>query len=396
MRVCIFSQCRLEFVGGVESYVKSLSSWLSMQQNDVILICRGAYKVKTISSNGRQPDDKRIFRISQSAYTIGLFILALSAVANIISENKKKKIDIIHCTSDPGYAGFTGVLASKIIGIPLCVSVHSYRRFLLGHYLKGLFGRLVLSFDFAVERLVYSKADKIIVVSAGLKNYVASFGIKQEKIIEIPVAIQLNDFNEFNKAKEDEEASLEKEKVIIGYVGRLEREKNLFALFRAFEEIVKIRHDIYLVLVGDGSLNNNFRSYAETANISENIWFTGEQHNIPNWLKMFDIFILPSFTEGMPISLLEAMAAAKAIIASDIPGIREIVKHNEEGILVNPYNVEALQQAILLLCNDSGLRARLGHRARKKAMLFDVDKVYAQVLSVYEELLYCISHVTTI
>jgi len=82
------------------------------------------------------------------------------------------------------------------------------------------------------------------------------------------------------------------------------------------------------------------------------------------------------------------MAAGKAIIASDISSIREIVKHDEEAVLVNCHNVEELKRAILLLYNNPDLRVKLACKAREKVKLFDTERVYSQILGVYKELIH--------
>lgn len=388
MRICILSQCRLGFVGGEESYIKMLSSCLSKRNHDVVLISRKLFGVKVTSPQSNQINDNRVLRVPQIIYIIGLLIMSFLVILRAISENKRGRIDVLHAVHDLGYAGLVGVVVSKMLRIPLCVSVLSHRKFLLNRYLKGIFGWFILNFDYFIERLVYFKADVIIVLNDSLKNYVASFDIKPEKLVKIPIAIDTNAFDEFDGTKENNELRHEENEKIIGYVGRLEREKNLFTLLQAFKEIEKRRQDVHLILVGDGSQKSKLKNYTKNANIS-NVHFLGVRRDIPNLLQILDIFVLPSFTEGMPFSLVEAMAAGKAIIASDIPSIREIVKHGEEAVLVNPYDAEELKQAILLLCEDSNLRSNLGRKAKEKAKLYDVDKVCGQILKVYEQLIRC-------
>src|SRR5271157_1281673 len=186
MRICILSQSRPEIVGGVESYMKSLSLWLSSHHQDVVLVSRGLFKVKAIPSQSVQDRDTRILRVPQPIYQAGLLISSFVVVLKVLHENRQKRIDVIHAV-DSGYAGFAGVLASRIIGVPLCYSVHSHRRTLLGGYLRSPLDWLMLSFDFVIERVVYLKASKIIVVGTGLKTYVLSFRIPFKKIVEVPV-----------------------------------------------------------------------------------------------------------------------------------------------------------------------------------------------------------------
>jgi glycosyltransferase involved in cell wall biosynthesis len=99
-----------------------------------------------------------------------------------------------------------------------------------------------------------------------------------------------------------------------------------------------------------------------------------------------DVFVFLSESEGSPIAILEAMAAGKAIIASKIPAIREIVRNGKEAILVDPHSMVDLKRAMLLLFNDSDLRDELARKVRERAELYDIDRVYGQMVKLYQEL----------
>jgi glycosyltransferase involved in cell wall biosynthesis len=100
-------------------------------------------------------------------------------------------------------------------------------------------------------------------------------------------------------------------------------------------------------------------------------------------LNAIDIFVLPSLSEGSPFSLIEAMAAGKAIIASNIPAIREIVEDGKEALLFNPYIPEQLKEAILKLYHNPELRRKLGQNAEKKVKQYDINVVFPKIIEVY-------------
>jgi glycosyltransferase involved in cell wall biosynthesis len=207
--------------------------------------------------------------------------------------------------------------------------------------------------------------------------------------VEIPLAVKLSAFEHFNEAKESNKWLPYKKEgaVIIGYIGRLEREKNLFTLLKAFNEVAKQRQNIRLLIIGEGSLKRELISFAKTTNASEKVCFLGAQRDIPDWLKALDIFILPSFTEGLPIALLEAMAASKAIIASDIPAVKEVVENGKEALLFNPNNVQQLTNLILTLYDNPELRKRIGENASRKAKQYDVNILFKRIAQVYLDVL---------
>ena len=171
----------------------------------------------------------------------------------------------------------------------------------------------------------------------------------------------------------------------MGYVGRLDPIKNVDGLIRGFVQAASIdRKHLSLVILGDGPDRARLEELAGTQNVP--IIFKGFTNNVPDELLKIDVFVLPSFSEGCPLSLLEAMASGKAIIASNLPTIREIVRQNKEAILVNPHDTNMLQKAILELSNDEVLRNKLANNAKERAKLYDNKRVYSKILDVYRTL----------
>lgn len=114
----------------------------------------------------------------------------------------------------------------------------------------------------------------------------------------------------------------------------------------------------------------------------------GWQKDIVSWLAITDVFVLPSYREGMPVAVLEAMAMGLPVVATDVPGCREAVVHGETGFLVPPRNVDKLTLAIQQLIEDSGLRRRMGQAGRIRAVkFFSVKRIVEQYLDLYSELL---------
>jgi len=180
------------------------------------------------------------------------------------------------------------------------------------------------------------------------------------------------------------------DELTVGFVGRLCPQKNLGILLDAFSSLHEdTKANPKLVIVGDGPERSALAREAKRRGVDKQVVFTGavSEGTKVKLLKSFDIFVLPSLYEGCPIALLEAMASAKAIISSDIPSVRQIVKHNEEAILVNPYDAQKLKKAILLLLNNAPLRTILGSKARKRAELYDTGAIFRRLLRIYEKLI---------
>lgn len=157
-----------------------------------------------------------------------------------------------------------------------------------------------------------------------------------------------------------------KEKKIITYVGRVFYGKGIIHLLEAIKNIN--RNDIALVIVGDGPERKNLEKYAKKNNLNGQVLFYG---SVPfkeaiSILKVSDIFINPSYSEGLPTSIMEAGACGRAIIATDVGGTSEIIINERSGIIIKPYSTKLLEDALKRLLDNPELRAELGENARKQ------------------------------
>ena len=177
--------------------------------------------------------------------------------------------------------------------------------------------------------------------------------------------------------------------VTIGYIGGLKPEKNLETLVKAFREFIKscTEAKVRLIIIGDGPTRPILEEYVKENGIDGCTFFLGHVPDAYKFLNALDIFVLPSLSEGSPLSLVEAMVAGKAIIASDIPAIREIVEDGKEALLFNPHDPQQLKDLILTLYNNLELRKRLGENARRKARQYDVNVVFRKITQIYRDVL---------
>ena len=170
---------------------------------------------------------------------------------------------------------------------------------------------------------------------------------------------------------------------VIGAVGRFTSEKGHRTLIDAFARVSRVLSDSRLVLVGYGELEEDLRRRAEGLPIT----FAGERDSA-ELLPTFDLFVQPSLYESQGIAILEAMAAGRPVVASDVGGVRDAVRDGETGLLVPPSDPEALAAAILRLARDSALAARLASAARALVRAeFSVDRMVASYGRLYNRLL---------
>ncbi len=183
------------------------------------------------------------------------------------------------------------------------------------------------------------------------------------------------------------------ETVVIGTVGRMATVKNQPLLARAFA-VLAARLDaraaarLRLVMVGDGPLRAEAASVIEAAGLSGQVWFAGARDDTPALYRGFDVFALPSDTEGISNTILEAMACGLPVVATEVGGNAELIAAGETGRLVPPGDAEAMAVALGDYVLDADLRRRHGAAARARIEArFDLDQMVARYLAVYDEAL---------
>jgi glycosyltransferase involved in cell wall biosynthesis len=172
------------------------------------------------------------------------------------------------------------------------------------------------------------------------------------------------------------------------YVGRLHPQKSLPDLVHAVAEVAKTHHTIDCRFVGEGPEQNGLESLAVSLGLGDRLTLHGRSDDVANELRQAHIFVLPSAVEGMSNALLEAMSAGLAVIASDIPGNRDVVTHDHDGLLFPHGDIAALSAAIDSLVMDASYRQRLGAAAHQTVMeRYAMDVVADCYIDLYRDLI---------
>ena len=162
---------------------------------------------------------------------------------------------------------------------------------------------------------------------------------------------------------------------VIGTVAHLSREKGLNYLIEAAALIPGVREKMRFVIVGDGKCLQELKDLAVSKGLQDIFHFAGFHSNTHSFMNSFDLFALPSLSEGLSSAILEAMAAGLPIVATKVGGIPELVKHGENGLLVAPANPELLAQAIERMVKNPEESERMGRRGRKRMEVqFTLDR----------------------
>lgn len=172
------------------------------------------------------------------------------------------------------------------------------------------------------------------------------------------------------------------------WVGRLDPVKGLDLLLRAMTTVIRAVPDARLRLVGDGPERKRLEDLAASMSLGPRLEFLGARNDVPVLLATCDLFVFPSRTEGLPNALLEAMAAGLPIVTTDVPGCRDLIKHEVTGLRVPYGDTSALAQAMVRMLNDAALAARLGASARSDARnSWSIAQTWNRYEALYREVL---------
>lgn len=395
MHICLITSGGLfePFPGGERKFTVALRDWVIEHNINVTVVGRKLFSVQVVKSDAAprietstKSTRPRALPLPHPMFIACMLIMSLLFLLRIIAINRRSRISIIHA-QDTGYGGLSAVMSAKILKVPVVVSSHGIRHITIDKTLKGASRNLSFPFERWLDAVTSRSADSVIAVASSQKDVFANLSVKKSKIMMIPIGIDVSDFKVCRGVRQALRRELGvSNDVVIGFVGRFFAEKNLFTLMKSFAQALKYANKMKLILVGTGPLEDQLRTFCHRQGIDDKVVFTGFRYDVNRLLSALDVFVLPSYTEGCPTALLEAMASGKAIISSNIPSIKEIVKDGKEAILVNPYDTKELKQAILLLYYDSELRAELGHNAEKRAGIYNIYEVCGQILNLYEEL----------
>jgi glycosyltransferase involved in cell wall biosynthesis len=190
--------------------------------------------------------------------------------------------------------------------------------------------------------------------------------ISPRKLAMIPNGIELGAYSmPIDRAEKRRALGLPETGPIVGVTSRLAEPKGVTYLLKALPQLFARFDDLSVVIAGTGKLLDGLKAEARELGVAERVWFLGLRMDVPELLQLFDVYVLPSISEGLPMAVLEAMAAGRAIVATDVGGVGTVIRSAETGLLVAPRAPAALSDAITRLLVDDALRFRLGEAARR-------------------------------
>lgn len=204
----------------------------------------------------------------------------------------------------------------------------------------------------------------------------------------IPNGVNLEAFQRDLKARDDlrGEWNVSPDTLVVGYFGRLSKVKGPDILLKAFASVVQENLKCKLVIAGSGEEREYLETLAGKLEVAKNVLFLGHRMDAPRVLSAFDLFVLPSRREGMPNSLLEAMATGLPFVAVEVDGVREIVSSEWKEALVPPGDVESLAKTLSIFLQDESKRIFQSALNKKKIADYSLRRMIAGYEEIYEKM----------
>jgi glycosyltransferase involved in cell wall biosynthesis len=350
-------------IGGLQKVVVNICKTIDMSIFDVSVLC--------LRGMGEFVDDIEILgiKVFQIPHVNGKTdYFSFIKVAKILN---KEKIEVIHTHNTQPF--IDGTLGSLFSGVKTIIHTDHARIF--PDKMRYMIA----------ERLMSYFAYKVVGVSDHTSlNLIKYEKISSKKIITIENGIDESCFNiEIDKQEIKKKLGISIDGPVLGLCVRLEEQKGITYLLQAMPQIIKVKPNVSLIIVGDGKLKTELENEAVQLGIKEHVLFLGSRLDVPIILRLFDIYVLPSLWEGLPMVLLEAMAAGCPVVASDVGGVSKAITNAENGLLVFPGDPQQLADGIIKLLSDSKVRKMYGEKGIEK---FKANFSAAKMTERYEKL----------
>ncbi len=240
---------------------------------------------------------------------------------------------------------------------------------------------------FVIDRYLARRSDRIVTNSNGVVDFYASKGLSRDKFVVIHNGIQPAQPSRLSREELLGQLGLPTDSRLIAAVGRLWPQKRVKDLIWACDLLKCIREDTHLLIIGDGPQRARLERFRDQVEIADRVHFLGERGDVPDLLPHCECLWLGSGYEGQPNAIMEAMNARLPVVATDIPGNRDLVAHGETGFLVDVGDRAAFAQQTQVLLADPELARRMGEAGERRLREhFSYEQVIERHAKLYEEL----------
>ncbi len=362
--------------GGAQRYIFELATHLPKDEFNIMVAFGGDGLLKEKLEGA----GIKTYTIKNFERNISIF-KEVGAMWELFLLMRSYRPDIVHLNSSK--AGGSGAFIARLLGVPRIIfTAHGWpfyeKRNILWRFLAWKFSYLTALF-----------AHIVIVVSKHDYEH-AWMPLMQKKIISIATGVSPITFIDRSSARlalcGPEKTSSHEDSVWAVSTGEHTQNKNLHTLLESLSTYNQSQNPkIFLTLMSDGEDRASLETFAQEHAMPEYVHFTGFIPNVQSYLKAFDIFLIPSYKEGLPYGLLEAGLAGLACIGSNVGGIPEILTTGETGILINPYDTSSITDALRELATNPEKRMLLGVNLKKKVTEeYSFQKLFEKTKALYK------------
>ncbi len=302
----------------------------------------------------------------------------LATVAHLYREIRRFRPQIVH--THLAKAGMAGRLAAHLARVP--VVIHTYH----GHVFHGYFSPRTSRMIIGIERGLARLTDRLIVLGQAQEEEILGYGVgRPEQMVRVPLGLELEPFlkAEVYRGRLRSELAIDAETPLVGIVARLVPVK-AHALF--LEAAAKVAHalpETEFLIVGDGELRAELEQQAATRGLRK-VRFLGFRRDLPAIYADLDAVVLSSINEGLPVTLIEALAAGRPVVATNVGSVRDLVVDGETGRIVSPGDASSLARAVVEQLQDREAANRMARAGRDHVYpRFSVERLVEDLSRLY-------------
>jgi glycosyltransferase involved in cell wall biosynthesis len=372
-------------VGGPALHVSYLSEGLAERDYVTTLVAGDVAKGEesmAFVAEGAGVDIVRIAGLSREISPVRDLVAALRLAAEI----RRTRPDVLH--THTAKAGAIGRAAALLAGRARPkVVIHTYH----GHVLNGYFGHVGTTVFRAIERLLAHGSDALIAVSPQVRDDLVALDIAPARkfaVVRLGIDLLPRVGTTVETAKLRRRLGIGTERFVVGWFGRMTAVKRTKDLVDALVALRGRGVDACLLLVGDGADREALERYANERGVARDLFLLGYQKEVADLYALADAVVLTSVNEGTPVTIIEALAAGRPVVSTDVGGVADVVRDGVDGFLVPVGDSEAMAARLAQLAADPALGKRLGAAGRAHVLdryavarlIDDVDCLYRSML----------------